>query len=85
MKTSIIKIGNSQGIRIPRPILEQCGFYDEVEVEVKNQQLILSPVQQPRQSWEKAFQRMALLGDDGLLDAESGSQPSWDDTEWEWT
>jgi antitoxin MazE len=34
MKTKVIKIGNSKGVRIPRHILEQSGLKNEVEIEV---------------------------------------------------
>ena len=37
MKTKLIRIGNSKGIRIPKPILEQTGISDEVEMEVFDQ------------------------------------------------
>ena len=85
MKATIVKIGNSQGIRIPKPILEQCGFHDEVELEVRNQELVIRAPHHPRQTWEKAFQTMALHKDDTLLDADSGPQTTWDEDEWEWT
>jgi antitoxin MazE len=85
MKTHIVKIGNSQGIRIPKPILEQCGFGREVELEVHDQELVIRPIHQPRQKWEEAFQAMAAYGDDTLLDGEIGSQTTWDEDEWEWT
>jgi antitoxin MazE len=32
MKTRIVAIGNSQGIRIPKPLLEQTGLFGEVEI-----------------------------------------------------
>jgi len=84
MKAAIIKIGNSQGIRIPKPILQQCGFRDEVELEVQAQGLVIRPVKRPRQTWDTAFHTMAIHGDDALLDADSGPQTSWDNEEWEW-
>ena len=85
MKATIVKIGNSQGIRIPKPILEQCGFHDEVELEVNNRELIIRTAHRPRQTWETAFQTMARHKDDRLLDADSDSQTIWDEEEWEWT
>ncbi|MGF1590544.1 MAG: AbrB/MazE/SpoVT family DNA-binding domain-containing protein [Pleurocapsa sp.] len=36
MKIDIIKIGNSQGVRIPKTIMEQCGFGESVEMEIKD-------------------------------------------------
>ncbi|MBI5558426.1 MAG: AbrB/MazE/SpoVT family DNA-binding domain-containing protein [Deltaproteobacteria bacterium] len=82
MKASIIKIGNSQGVRIPKPIIDQCGFENEVEFEVRNHDLIIKPLRRPRQDWENAFKVMAANGEDKLLDAET--QTRWDKEEWEW-
>ena len=85
MKAKIVKIGNSQGIRIPKVILEQSGLQDEVELEVKNNQLIIRPKRSIRQGWEVAFSLMAEMRDDQLLDEDSiSSQSNWDNEEWEW-
>ena len=48
MKIDIIKIGNSQGIRIPKTIMEQCGFTDSIEMEIKDDSLVLSPLKSDR-------------------------------------
>ena len=82
--TQIVKIGNSHGIRIPKPLLEQIGLKGAVQLEVEADHLILRPVRVPRQGWEEQFQRMAENGDDALLDADAPSLTSWDETEWEW-
>lgn len=85
MVTKIIKIGNSQGIRIPKIILDQIGLAEEVELEVKDKQLIIRPSKRPRENWDDAFRAMAENGDDQLLDAESLiTQSRWDEEEWEW-
>ncbi|MBD1862942.1 AbrB/MazE/SpoVT family DNA-binding domain-containing protein [Trichocoleus desertorum] len=84
VKTRIIKIGNSQGIRIPKLLLEQLQLSDEVELEVQQNQLIIRPVRSVRQRWDEEFQKMAEHGDDHLLDQEPTSLTSWDSDEWEW-
>lgn len=84
MKTNIIRIGNSWGIRIPKALLEQCRLSGTVELKVRNDHLVVRPVARPRSGWEEAFHRMAQHGDDTLLDRESWPQPHWDKTEWEW-
>ena len=48
-KTRIIKIGNSQGIRIPKPLLEQSGLKEEVELEVEENKIVIQAVTRPRQ------------------------------------
>ena len=82
--TRLVKIGNSQGIRIPKLLLEQVGLSGEIQLEVENDKLILRPAVRPRQGWDEQFQRMAQLGDDRLLDGEDLTASSWDETEWEW-
>ena len=83
MKASIIKIGNSRGIRIPKPVFEQCGFNDEVILEVQNHDLVIRSLQRVRLGWEEAFQAMAKQGEDTLLDGNEVNS-KWDDEEWEW-
>lgn len=84
VKTRIIQIGNSQGIRIPKPILEQLGFTIEVELEVLPDQLIVRSVRQPRQQWDEYFKEMVEVGDDYLLDDEPLTLTKWEESEWEW-
>lgn len=82
IRTQIIRIGNSQGIRIPKPLLEQSGIQTEVEIEVESDRLIIRPASKRRAGWEEAFAAMTEHGDDRLLDSETPT--TWDDTEWEW-
>lgn len=84
MKTRIIKIGNSQGIRIPKVLLEQSGLSEEVELEVQNEQIIIRSAERPRQKWEEAFRSMAEHADDRLLDKDLAGQTRWDADEWQW-
>ena len=84
MKTRIVAIGNSQGIRIPKPLLEQTGLSGEVEISAEGDALVIRPVHRPRAKWAAAFQTMALRGDDALLDEVAPSLSDWDEGEWEW-
>ncbi|MDJ0635015.1 MAG: AbrB/MazE/SpoVT family DNA-binding domain-containing protein [Xenococcaceae cyanobacterium MO_188.B29] len=81
MQIKIVKIGNSQGIRIPKQILEQCGFGNSVEMEVNNGSLILTAVK-AREGWEESFQAMAANQDDELLIDDT--IPTEYDRDWEW-
>ncbi|MBI4534600.1 MAG: AbrB/MazE/SpoVT family DNA-binding domain-containing protein [Candidatus Melainabacteria bacterium] len=83
MKVEIIKIGNSQGIRIPKPLIEQCGFGTAVELTVRKNCLVVSPLTTARRGWERAFQAMAKRGDDKPVIAEPISN-QWDEREWLW-
>ncbi len=84
MRASIVRIGNSQGIRIPKVVLEQTKLEGEVELEVRDREILIRPVSKPRQDWAQKFKAMAEKGDDKLLDSSSIDQTSWDKDEWEW-
>ncbi len=84
MKARIIRIGNSQGIRIPKPLLEQSGLGEEVELEVERDQIVIRRAGRPREGWAEAFEAMAKQGDDALLDGDGAGGGVWDQEEWEW-
>ena len=84
MKVPLIRIGSSRGIRIPKAFLEQCQLQDTVELELRDDHLIIRPTIHPRSGWDDAFRHMHEHGDDALLDEETVSTPEWDTTEWEW-
>jgi antitoxin MazE len=83
MKVKLVSIGNSKGIRIPRSIIETCGFGDEVELDVGNGVVVLAPVGKLRQGWDEAFAAMAAAGDDAPVVAEA-LRHDWDEREWRW-
>ena len=58
MRTNIIRIGNSQDIRIPKVLLEQSRLGDEVELEVENWMIVIRSVTRPREGWEEKFRLM---------------------------
>ena len=84
MKTNVIRIGNSRGIRLPKPVLEQCRLEGEVEFEVREGELIIRSASRPRSGWGDAFRRMSETGDDALLDRDSLPRAAWDQAEWKW-
>jgi antitoxin MazE len=84
MKTHIVRIGNSQGVRIPKPLLEQTGLQGEVEITAEDGSLVIRPVKQPRDGWAAAFREMAQRGDDALLDEVAPTLSAWDEDGWEW-
>jgi antitoxin MazE len=84
MKTRIVRIGNSQGIRIPKPVLEQTGLRGEVELIAQADSLVIRPARRPREGWAAAFQEMARRGDDALLDNSPPSLSTWDEDDREW-
>jgi antitoxin MazE len=84
MRARVIKIGNSKGLRIPKPILEQTGIMDDVEIEVEKNQIIIRPVKDVRDGWEEAFKLMGQKGDDELIIDDESTSHSWDEEEWQW-
>jgi antitoxin MazE len=82
IRTRIIRIGNSQGIRIPKVLLEQSGINTEVEIEVHGDHLTIRTAPQLRRGWDLAFAAMAAQHDDVLLD--DVSTTNWEQDEWEW-
>ncbi|MCO4862327.1 AbrB/MazE/SpoVT family DNA-binding domain-containing protein [Cupriavidus sp. WGlv3] len=82
MKATIRKMGNSQGVLIPKAILAQLGLENEVEMEIVNDTLVLCrPRQAPRQGWAEASRQIAAAGDDTLV---LGELPNADDAELKW-
>ncbi len=82
MLVSVIPIGNSRGIRIPKSILQQLKIEGKIELEVHDDELILRPVnRKPREHWAEAFIKMHKNGDDKLLINDLNEQ---DEFQWEW-
>ena len=67
MRTAIRKMGNSQGVIIPKPLLAQAGLEDEAVMTIENDALVLRPVRHsPREGWAEASRRINEKGDDAL-------------------
>jgi antitoxin MazE len=85
MKTKLIRIGNSQGVRIPKPVIKEIGLSGEIEMILKDNQIILRSSEETRKDWGHAFEKMAQKNDDELLDKEEVEYPSkWDEIKWTW-
>ncbi|MEO8460215.1 MAG: hypothetical protein ABI451_06785 [Dokdonella sp.] len=68
MKTAIRKMGNSQGVIIPKPVLAQVGLVNEAVMTVEDGALVLRPLPSaPRAGWTEASLRVAEQGDDALV------------------
>jgi antitoxin MazE len=82
MKVELVRIGNSRGIRIPKPLIEQCGFGDTVELRVERDYLVIAPNRPIRQGWEKAVLPALPDTDPLLLDPIATNE--FDREEWQW-
>jgi antitoxin MazE len=78
MKVKLIPIGNSKGVRLPRLVIEECGFGEQIERRVELGSVVLARARGTREGWDAAFQKMAANRDDTLripdsLDHESNA------------
>ena len=86
MKIDIIKIGNSKGIRLPKAVIEQCGFGAHIEMEVRGGEVVLRAAKRrPREGWEAM---LPAEGECPPLDEEElaflNMANAFDETEWTW-
>ena len=84
VKTRIVKIGNSQGVRIPKLLLEQVDLGEDVELALQDDQIVIRSALPVRHGWEEAFRKMAKAGNDRLLTGSELLATTWDEEEWEW-
>ena len=82
MLISVVQIGNSKGIRLPKSIIEQCEINDKLDMEIKDNAIILKAVKKkPRDGWGEKFKMMTENGDDKLAIEDS---IDIDMKNWEW-
>jgi antitoxin MazE len=82
MKTRLVQIGNSRGIRLPKTVLEEANLADEVELKAEPGCIIIRSVRPPRMGWEEAAKKMRELGEDRLIDSTEANR--FDREEWKW-
>lgn len=82
MKTRIVRIGNSRGVRIPKPLLTQAGLGDEVELRVEAGAIRIESVSAPRAGWAEAAALLVKTEGAGLLDDPTPTR--FDRDEWQW-
>jgi antitoxin MazE len=82
MRTRLVRIGNSRGVRLPKALIAQAGLSDEVELHVRDGAIILERATPPRSGWAAAAEEMRRCDEDRLLDAPTLTH--FDEEEWEW-
>ena len=82
MKTRLIKIGNSRGVRIPKPLIEEAGLEDEVVLSVVGTGLMIEGASYQRAGWSEAARELRERGESGLLDEPTTTD--FDESEWAW-
>ncbi|MBD2751769.1 AbrB/MazE/SpoVT family DNA-binding domain-containing protein [Spirosoma validum] len=79
MRLAVVSIGNSKGIRIPKAVLDKYQISNSVEVEMREDELVLRPIRKPREGWEEAFKQMHANGDDRLLIPDVFDDETWEE------
>ena len=82
MKARLVRIGNSRGIRLPKPLIIQAGLTDEVELRVQEGAIVIECTKRPRAGWSEAAKEARQNGEDFLLDPPTATH--FDEKEWEW-
>ena len=83
MRTELIRIGNSRGVRIPKPLIEQVGLGYRVELLIEKDRLVICAERRPRQDWKESFRAAGSAGEDELL-LETTEPNEFDRKEWKW-
>jgi antitoxin MazE len=82
MKARLIRIGNSHGIRLPKPVIDALGLTEEVDMELRAGSLVIRPSRGRRAGWAEAAEALASDGGDRLPDAPTSTR--FDEGEWTW-
>jgi antitoxin MazE len=82
MKTRLVRIGNSRGVRLPKAIIAQAGLTEEVELGVRNGAIVIARVTSARSGWANAASQLRQRDEDRLLDPPAPTR--FDEEEWEW-
>ena len=81
MKAQIIRIGNSQGVRIPKTLIEDGKLSGEVELELHEDGILIRSLRKPRANWDSAFKAVAEVDDDQPV---SETATDFERKEWQW-
>ncbi len=82
MKTRIVRIGNSRGVRLPKVLLEEAQLVDEVELQAEPGRIVIRKAGRPRTGWAAKARRMRERNEDNLI--EEPTPTRFDEEEWEW-
>lgn len=82
MKARLVRIGNSRGVRLPKPLIIQAGLTDEVDLRVQDGTIVIESANRPRAGWAEAAKAARQHDEDSLLDPPTPTH--FDGQEWEW-
>ena len=82
MKARLVRIGNSRGVRLPKPLIEEARLKEEVQLRVRDGALIITSLARPRSGWAEAARQVHEQERDQLLDEPIPTE--FDQKEWRW-
>lgn len=81
MKAKLVRIGNSRGIRLPKPLIEEAGLGDDVELRVRDGAIVIAKAAKPRAGWAEAAKLMRERGEDR---PDTFGPTRFDREDWQW-
>lgn len=81
----LVKIGNSQGIRIPKPLIQQAQLEGkELDIQLVNQGILVTPSKNPRENWQKTIETILASNASEVPDSEwlDATLTSGENLEW---
>jgi antitoxin MazE len=82
MKARLVRIGNSRGVRLPKPLIEEARLGEDVEISARDGEIVIRCAESPRHGWREAAELLRERREGDLLDAPTPTR--FDDVEWEW-
>ena len=82
MKSRIVQIGNSRGVRLPKALLDEAQLADEIELQAAPGRIVIRKANRPRAGWAAAARLMHERSEDELLDPPTATH--FDEKEWKW-
>ncbi len=81
MKTKLVRIGNSRGVRLPKPLIEEAGLGEDVELRVREGAIVIAKAERARAGWAEAAKLMRERRENRL---ENFGSTYFDREEWKW-
>lgn len=82
MKTRLIRIGNSRGVRLPKPLIEEAGLTEEVDLRTRDGTIIIARARRTRAGWAEAARLIHERSEDRMEEPPTSTR--FDEEEWEW-
>lgn len=84
MKTKLVRIGNSTGVRIPRALLAETGLGEDVELVAEGGTILIRPLRRPRDGWREAAAEAVAARQGPHVDGDGMGLTRFDEDEWSW-